>query len=107
MTKSKNGNASIVSLQRELRTSGGEEIVNIWGINYQPSFANDIFWIPKFSSENIFFSKQKTFVVQKENNSAFAEKQKVKRVGFAEDRKKVAFLRLSGVARWRKNFAGN
>ena len=46
------------------------------------------------------FSKQKkTFVVQKENNSAFAEKQKVKRVGFAEDRKKVAFLRLSGVAR--------
>ena len=43
MTKSKNGNASIVSLQRELRTSGGEEIVNIWGINYQPSFANDIF----------------------------------------------------------------
>ena len=35
----------------------------------------------------------------KRDNSAFAEKQKVKRVGFAEDRKKVAFLRLSGVAR--------
>ena len=107
MTKFKNGNASIVSLQRELWTSGGEEIVNIWGINYQPSFVYVIFWIHKFSGKNIFFSKQKTFVVQKENNSAFAEKQKVKRVGFAEDRKKVVLLRLLGVARWRKNFAGN
>ena len=43
MTNFINGNASIVSLQRELRTSGGEEIVNIWGINYQPSFVYVIF----------------------------------------------------------------
>ena len=52
-----------------------------------------------FQAKISFFSKQKTFVVQKENNSAFAEKQKVKRVGFAEDRKKVVLLRLSGVGR--------
>ena len=43
MMKFKNGNALIVSFQRELRTSGGDEIVNIWGINYQPSFVYDIF----------------------------------------------------------------
>ena len=58
MMKFKNGNALIVSFQRELRTSGGDEIVNIWGINYQPSFVYDIFWILKFSRKKIFLAVQ-------------------------------------------------